>query len=213
MRSLKESILSTTKVGLFDEWNTFKKENAHPKNKKELRSIIKKAIELKGPNVDLNWINVSRITDMSSLFKCPPPDSSIESVFAKFNGDISKWDVSKVKNMSSMFMHSNFNGDISKWDVGNVKNMGSMFDGSKFNGDISKWDVSNVKTMEFMFEYSEFNGDISKWDVSNVEDMTYMFWMSKFNGDISKWDVGKVKSVYLMFGRSPLEKNPPAWYK
>jgi len=35
--------------------------------------------------------------------------------FSNFNGDISKWDVSSVKDMSNMFQCSNFNGDISKW--------------------------------------------------------------------------------------------------
>jgi len=41
--------------------------------------------------------------------------------------------------MYSMFNNSKFNGDISKWDVSKVTNMDSMFSGSKFNGDISQW--------------------------------------------------------------------------
>ena len=40
-----------------------------------------------------------------------------------FNGDISKWNVSKVKNMSYMFAHSNFNQPIENWDVSKVENM------------------------------------------------------------------------------------------
>ena len=51
--------------------------------------------------------------------------------YSKFNGDISKWDVSKVENMSSMFYYSSFTGDISKWDVSNTKNMGGMFYNSR----------------------------------------------------------------------------------
>jgi surface protein len=39
--------------------------------------------------------------------------------------------------MSDMFYHSAFNGDISKWDVSNVINMRSMFEESDFNRDIS----------------------------------------------------------------------------
>ena len=35
-------------------------------------------------------------------------------VLNKFNGDISKWNTSKVTNMSGMFMISPFNQDISK---------------------------------------------------------------------------------------------------
>ena len=40
-----------------------------------------------------------------------------------------------------------------------------------------------------------------------------MFQYSKFNGDISKWDVSNVKDMGEMFNESPLEKNPPKWYK
>ena len=70
--------------------------------------------------------------------------------------------------------------------------------------------------MRYMFSKSKFNGDISQWDVSNVYDMNSMFAYSSFtceNGDISKWDVSKVKDMSYMFDESPLEKNPPKWYK
>ena len=50
-----------------------------------------------------------------------------------------------------MFRYSKFNGDISKWDVSNVTNMGSMFFDSEFNGDISKWDVSKVTNNVHIF--------------------------------------------------------------
>ena len=45
-----------------------------------------------------------------------------------FNGDISKWDVSKVTDMSYMFSFAHlFNGDLSKWDVSRVLDMNHMF--------------------------------------------------------------------------------------
>lgn len=47
---------------------------------------------------------------------------------SNFNGDISKWNVYKVKNMKQMLKFSKFNGDISKWDVSNVKNINDAFD-------------------------------------------------------------------------------------
>ena len=44
-------------------------------------------------------------------------------------GDISKWDVSKVINMSYMFAFcKKFNQDISNWDVSKVKFKIDMFD-------------------------------------------------------------------------------------
>ena len=65
----------------------------------------------------------------------------------KFNGDISKWVVSKVTNMENMFYSAPaFNGDISKWDVSSVINMNLMFYGaSSFN------QVRNKKSDALMF--------------------------------------------------------------
>ena len=48
--------------------------------------------------------------------------------------------------MSKLFRNTVFNGDISAWDVSNVKDMNCMFYWcTSFNQDISNWDVSNVK--------------------------------------------------------------------
>ncbi|MBR4558515.1 MAG: BspA family leucine-rich repeat surface protein [Fibrobacter sp.] len=47
--------------------------------------------------------------------------------------------------------NSCFNGDISKWDVSNVTSMRSMFYNSHFKGDISKWNMSKVVSKEYMF--------------------------------------------------------------
>ena len=113
-----------------------------PETKKELREIIVKRIKDERKEVDLNDIDVSKITDMSRLFE----DTD-------FNGDISKWDVSNVTNMEYMFYWcENFNQDISSWDVSNVTNMSWMFGRCKsFNQDISSWDVSKVKDNKFVF--------------------------------------------------------------
>ena len=76
-----------------------------PETKMELRDIIKQRIKAEGNKVDLNDIDVSKITDMSGLFRG----------LDDFNGDISNWDVSNVKNMNSMFEECvNFNQDISR---------------------------------------------------------------------------------------------------
>ena len=122
--------------------------------KEELENIISQATKLFGNKCDINWIDVSSITDMSYLF--------YES---RFNGDISKWDVSNVINMNNMFIGSEFNSDISNWDVSNVTGMDYMFYQSKFNKDISSWNVSNVISMNSMFAYSDFNKDISNWNI------------------------------------------------
>ena len=38
-----------------------------------------------------------------------------------------------------MFGKSNFNGDISKWNVSNVKNMSNVFAGSPLEGKEPSW--------------------------------------------------------------------------
>merc|ERR1719326_1443837 len=67
--------------------------------------------------------------------------------------------------MSSMFSDANaFNGDISKWDVSSVTDMTAMFqDAESFNIDLSKWDVSKVTDfyMDFMFsDATSFNQNL-----------------------------------------------------
>ena len=99
-----------------------------PKNKVELKKIIEETIKEQGNKCDLNFIDTSKITDMSELF-----------YNTKFNGDISKWDVSSVENMENMFCKSDFNGDISKWDVSNVENMDGMFKHSPIEGNEPDW--------------------------------------------------------------------------
>ena len=105
------------------------------------------------------------------------------------------------------------NADLNDIDTSTITDMRAMFYKSNFAGDISKWDVSNVTDMAYMFCKSNFAGDISKWDVSNVTNMAYMFYKSNFVGDISDWDVSNVDDMLHMFYGSPLQKNPPKWYK
>ena len=90
-----------------------------PKTKEELKDIIVKRIKTEGNEVDLNDIDVSKITDMSNLF----------GGGTDFNGDISSWDVSNVTSMYAMFYGcESFNQDISGWDVSNVRNYKFVFD-------------------------------------------------------------------------------------
>jgi surface protein len=47
---------------------------------------------------------------------------------SKFNGNISKWNVSKVTDMERMFASSKFNKDISNWKINSDCNIVKMFD-------------------------------------------------------------------------------------
>ena len=100
------------------------------RDKDHLRQLIMNRIEKRGPDCDLNDIDVRRITDMSYLFY---------GLTSYFNGDISQWDVSNVEDMAYMFKGSDFNGDISDWDTSNVKYMTRMFYNSPLMGKEPSW--------------------------------------------------------------------------
>jgi hypothetical protein len=157
-----------------------------------IHQIVTAEIDTYGESANLNRIDVSRVTNMSYLFRHLP-----------FTGDISQWDVSKVTTMVGMFIGSPFNGDISQWNVSKVTDMASMFADSAFNGDISQWDVSGVKRMCATFSRSRFNGDISEWNVSKVVDMFSMFENSAFKGDLSAWTLAPYcQTLYMLKIRS-----------
>ena len=58
----------------------------------ELQGLINYIIDDFGNEVNLNWIDVSNVDNMANLFNN-----------SDFNGDISQWDVSNVRNMQGMF--------------------------------------------------------------------------------------------------------------
>ena len=125
-----------------------------PKTCRELGMVVAVAIHKMGNEADLNWIDTSKVRDMSHLFT----DTYAE-------GDLYFWD-EDGKTHSAKVALRNFNGDISRWDTSNVESMGYMFYKAYFNGDLSNWNVSKVKNFEGMFMKSVFKGDISRWDVS-----------------------------------------------
>ena len=141
-------------------------------NNNEIHSLVTNCVKILGDNCNLNWIDVSNVTNMSKLFEN-----------SAFNGDISNWDVSNVTDMSAMFAWSIFNGDISNWDVSNVKNMQRMFAWSNFNRDISKWHISNANDMQRMFAWSNFNSDISKWNINKECNTIRMFYHGSINNE------------------------------
>ena len=134
--------MKTLCESLFDKDLAQKDIMYHPRTKDELIKCIKEQLDLQGPDANLNIIDVSKITDMSYLFELDVR-----------NIDISKWDVSRVKNMRSMFVSCTlFNSDLSKWDVSGVEDMMDMFYNCKsFNSDLSKWNVSQVTGVYGMF--------------------------------------------------------------
>lgn len=84
---------------------------------------------------------------------------------ARFNGDISHWNVSSVGSMVAMFSGADFNGDISSWDIKKNASLDSMFSESLFSSDLSRWNPAKTNTMFDMFKDSvlEWDGRLPKW--------------------------------------------------
>ena len=109
MKNLSNYILEAKKQNLDID-------RRQPKSRSELEMIISSAFKRK--QYDLNFIDTSKITDMSKLFKS-----------VKHNFDVSSWDVSNVKDMSNMFSSCyKFTGKgLENWNVSNVTNIISNF--------------------------------------------------------------------------------------
>ena len=88
-------------------------------SQKELELYIYAFVKVYGNRCNLNWMDVSRLDSLASV--CLPDN---------FNCDISKWDVSNVKNMCALFKGCvKFDRDISGWDVRNCTAHDEMFSG------------------------------------------------------------------------------------
>ena len=118
-------------------------DKVQPKNKKQLKQLIDYAF--KHNIYDLNFIDTSKITDMSWLFE-----------YISCNFDISNWDMSNVKNVDNMFYCCwNFNCDLSNWDMSKALRINEMFYGCKnFEGK----GLENWKLEKTLFYYDTFTG-------------------------------------------------------
>lgn len=189
----------------------------YPKNIGELQHLIKKLIVDRGLNANLNDIDVSQIKNMNNLFiNALGP---FNKILQKLNIDVSKWDVSNVRNMEGTFSGlTSFNCDISKWNVSEVRNMNHMFRDCKlFNQNLGSWKVIHVNQMCGMFDgCSNFEGDdLEKWTPNKCEDFRSMFRdCTKFKANLEKWKIKKNSKLDNMFTncRSILKKNRPSWY-
>ena len=110
-----------------------------------------------------------------------PDDAS--SFFENVQGEIrfqsaDPLDTSNVVNMRGMFAGTKFNQNISKWNTSKVTDMSHMFSGATaFDKPLNNWNVSNVTDMSRMFlRAGAFNQLLHNWDTSNVTDMSWMFY-------------------------------------
>lgn len=159
MRNLKDIITERLKIS--DKTN---KHTLFPETREELIEMVRQEIKEKGPDCDLNHIDVSKIDNFASVF------GSYGT--RMFNGNISEWDVSNAISFNSMFngsIYSGVDGGIANWDTSNCEMMDYMFNDSSFNSDISGWNVEKVRSMVAAFQGSKFDQDINSWNPKSIE--------------------------------------------
>lgn len=165
-------------------------------DKEHLQNLIKAEIKSKGYECDLNHIDVSNLTDMSYLFS----NSKINGNLSKFNGDISRWDVSKVNRMDSMFNSSQFNGNISQWNISNVLDINWMFQESLFSQDLTEWKPYKLQSSHEAF--SDSKAPIPYWaklvDNKDIINAIEKYELSKIlNEELNKNKSNSIKKIKI----------------
>ena len=183
-----------------------------PQDKDELKALVR------DERVHLGDIDTSAVSDMSALFydEVGANNTAVE-IRTNYAG-IDSWDTSSVRDMSRMFAYaSSFNEPIGRWNVAAVITMREMFlNATRFNQPLNSWNVAGVEDMRGMFCYAiAFNQPLDKWNVRYVLQMGTMFEGAKaFNQSLDKWQVPSAIDIGAdMFVASPLQTNPPKWYK
>lgn len=167
MKDIREYISEALNESVFDK-DLIKKNaiNDCPSTKQDLVKSIAKYIEVVKPKrnstLDLNWLDVSNVGDLASIF-----DARGNRDYETFNFDVSEWDVSNCKNFTGMFCNcKKFNCDLSSWDVSFATHMGYMFQGCKeFDGKgLDSWNVPKNCFITGMFKKTKITEDsLPKW--------------------------------------------------
>lgn len=151
----------------------------------------------------LKYWDVSNVKTMEEAFNGCNELSDISA--------LSTWNVGKVTSFRVMFGETDLTSDslkaLENWNVSNVKDMSSLFYSCKHltNVDaLSKWNVGKVTSMAGMFDSCSNlqNADGMKdWNMSNVTSMHEMFYRCRRleHLDASKWDVSNVTRFNQMF--------------
>ena len=137
---------------------------------------------------NLNLLDTSRVTNMSSMFSFCEQLSSV---------DMSNFNTSEVIDFSEMFYYCTQieTIDVSSFNTENCEKMHDMFYycTNLKNLDVSNFNTSNVTDMEGMFYscYSLENINLTNFDTSKVTNMSFMFYMRE-NDDTTEAKVKKI---------------------
>lgn len=141
------------------------------KDDRELYTILTNLVKYVSPKANANWIDLSNLTKLPTF-----PE--------RFDGDISRWNTHTIKDMSNLFSgldHIPGHSDITKWDVSNVININSMF--NSFSDKLAalqvlkNWHLKPEKCSSVLQiynkeqePYNEIVIDLSNFDFSNTND-------------------------------------------
>lgn len=135
-------------------------------DKLSLKRIIAFLMYKFGNNLDLNFIDVSKLTDFRKVFngrmriRVDKNSKEKEIVLNRFNGWIDEWNTISAKSMKSMFKDSVFNRHNLNFDVRNVEEMDSMFENALFDKEINFLNSINLKSATKMFANKKISSKI-----------------------------------------------------
>lgn len=158
----------------------------HVKSKKQLLNIIDNLSQISPNDIDLNWIDISSLTDLTRVF----------AKLKNLNIDCSEWDTRHVEKFNYIFaFSSNTNIKANNWQFDNAKEFDGMFYMCKTINveiDAEHWNSENVKSMTNMFS-SCTNQNLlhyaTKLDISGCQNFSEMFADSKCKEDLSSWEI------------------------
>lgn len=193
------SLLSNMlKRGIEDPFKTQSNDKRIISQPKEQKEAIKQLVRKKLSNIDLSWIDIRNLSDLSSLFK----NTDFTTI------DITGWNTKGVSNFEKMFADmDNLQAiyGIEDFDLSSAYDISSMFDncGTKeLKLDLSKWNTSKVRYFKDMFAYFRGTslGDLGNWRFDKIDTIGYissgiapkMFYEAEnlqYIGDISNWNI------------------------
>lgn len=156
------------------------------KSKKQLIDIIGRLSQISPDDIDLNWIDISSLTDLTRVF----------AKLKNLNIDCSEWDTSHIEKFNYIFaFSSNTNIKANNWQFDSAKEFDGMFYMCKTINveiDAEHWNSENVKSMTNMFAYCSNQNLLhyaTKLDISGCQNFGSMFADSKCNEDLSSWEI------------------------
>lgn len=135
-----------------------------------------------------------------------------ESAFenATFSADayeiLREWNVGSAVTMRNMFKGSDFKGDISNWDVSKVRDMTGMFENVRdLSGDFSSWNTKNLMILDSTFKNTTHSGNFGNWNTRHLISANETFASAGSVSGLEKWDITNVRNMNAMFEKTLVE--------